>query len=284
MLLVKGFALSIAGGVLAAAAWVGIIIATGWNAWLICPIVGGGAGLGMMLGTKMRGGMEAGLLAALSTLVCIGAARFIVITDALRDVTRANESDIIENLAWTVAEEWDAEGYEVMDDDDELLPAVHSEAERRWFMMTEAERRDALAAEQAEGDELAAAATPWAMLFDFGILGTVCACLTIGTAFKTGSITLEAALVQKGKASSPTEAAELAARLRAGERICEGPLAGPGPSRSRTASAPPARTAPAPRATVAPGEMTFKLPVAEPPKTARRAIMTAGDDEVRNVA
>lgn len=294
MSLSKGFVLSILGGALAAAVWVGIIMATGWNAWLICPIVGGGAGLGMMWGTKMRGGLEAGLLAAVAALACIGAARYIVISDALSDLTEASESDMIEDLAWTVAAEWEAEGYEVMDDDEDLLPAVYSEAERRWFMMTGAEREEALTAAQAEGDEFAAAATPWAMLFDFGIFGTVCTCLTLGTAFKTGSTTLEAALVQKGKASSSTEAAALAERLRAGACITEGPLAGAGPSgapnpggspRTRSlapqAAASPARTAPAETTAE---EGTFRLPMAEPPKTARRAIMTAGDEAIRNAA
>jgi hypothetical protein len=83
--------------------------------------------------------------------------------------------------------------------------------------MSDAEQREYVAALEQGFDETAGTLTSLWLLFDFGIFGTICALLAAGTAFKTASITLEQALIERGHASDSDEAAQVASDLRASD-------------------------------------------------------------------
>ncbi len=212
----RGFAFAAVGAAIGAVVWVVVIQLTGISLWILAPIVGGAAGFGMMRGTQMRGGQPAGVLAAGMTLLAILGARYYVAASEVNDHLTYDESEVADAIASEVADEWLDAGYEVYDDEEEdYLPAVYEEAASRWTSMSPAEQRQYVAALEQNMGEAAEVLTPLWLLFDFGIFGTVCAFLAAGTAFKTASITLEQALIERGHASDPDEAVQVASNLRA---------------------------------------------------------------------
>lgn len=212
----KGFAFAAIGAVIGAVVWVVLIRVTGSNLWILAPVVGGCAGLGMMRGTQMRGGLPAGALTAAVTFAAIVAARYVVVSGDVQDMLAFDEEDVIDELAYEVAAEWTEAGYEVYDEEEgDFLPAVYEEADERWAALTDDEIREYIAANEDESGEMAAVMTPLGLLFDFGIFGTICAVLAAGCAFKLGSITLEQALVDRGHAANADDALVMAEDLRA---------------------------------------------------------------------
>jgi hypothetical protein len=212
----KGFAYAALGAAVGAAAWVLAILLTGLSLWVLAPIVGGAAGFGMMRGTQMRGGLPAGVNAAVLTLAAVAAARYAVVSARMQEFAAFDEEEVASAIAEEVAGEWIDEGHEVYDDEEgDFLPEVYAEAHERWASMSEPEQREYVAALEAGSGMSAQALTPIGLLFDFGIFGTICAFLAAGTAFKTGSVTLEQALVERGHAGDAEEAATLATGLRA---------------------------------------------------------------------
>ena len=213
----KGLAFAAVGAAIGAVVWVVVIQLTGLSLWILAPIVGGAAGFGMMRGTQMRGGQPAGVLAAGLTLLAILAARYYIAAAEVKDQLSYDEAEATDQIASEVADEWLDAGYEVYDDEEEdYLPAVYEEAASRWASMSDAEQREYVAALEQGFDETAGALTSLWLLFDFGIFGTICAFLAAGTAFKTASITLEQALVERGHASAD-DAAQVASDLRASD-------------------------------------------------------------------
>lgn len=230
----KGLAFAGIGAVVVAVIWVVLIRVTDWSLWIVAPAIGGAAGYGMMRGTKMKGGAAAGVWAAAVTVAGIFAARYTVVSWMTEDFLAVDEEEAVEHLAWQIAEEWEQEETECWDEDGELLPSVYAEAGERWEGM-DADERQALTAELEGDSELAAGVlTPIALLFDFGIFGTICTVLAAGTAFKTGSTNLEATLIEQGVAQDSADADRLAGQLRAGDRFAMlGRSAGPaGPGQS----------------------------------------------------
>ncbi len=214
----KGLAYAAIGAVIGAIVWVMVIKLTGWSLWVLAPIVGGGAGYGMMRGTQMRGGLPAGVIAAAVTLVAIFAARYFIVAGEVRERLALDESEIIGEVAWGVANEWVEEGYEVYDEEEgDFIPAVYEKAAERWGSMSEEEQGEYVASLQEEASSGAEVLTPIGLLFDFGIFGTICAALAAGTALKTASVTLEEALIERGHAADSGEAADLASDLRAAD-------------------------------------------------------------------
>lgn len=112
----KGFTFAVVGAVVGALVWFVIIEFTGWSLWVLAPIVGGAAGYGMMRGTQMRGGFPAGVLAAGLTLFAIFGVRFIVVNNEIQSHLAVSEENVINEIAYGVAEEWEEEGYEVWDE------------------------------------------------------------------------------------------------------------------------------------------------------------------------
>lgn len=210
----KGFAYAAVGAVIGAVVWAILIRVTGSDLWILAPIVGGCAGFGMMRGTQMRGGLPAGVLAAGLTLAAILATRYIVVSGDVEDQLAFDEAEIVDEFAYEVADEWAGEGYEVYDEEGDFLPAVYEEAQERWAAMSDAAQREYITALEGQSDEMAAVLTPLGLLFDFGIFGTICAALAAGCAFKTASITLEEALVDRGHAVDADDAQALATDLR----------------------------------------------------------------------
>lgn len=239
----KGLALSALGALIGAIVWVLLIKVTGWNLWILAPIVGGAAGYGMMRGMQMKGGVPAGFTAAACTLIAIFGARYFVVSAEVREFARFDQEDAVGMIAEDIANEWAEKDIEVYSEEEEdYLPEVYAAAQERWDGMSAFEQDEFLAQFEPESEQAAAFMTPFALLFDFGIFGTIFAALSAGSAFKLGSITLEEALVQEGHAADTTAAAGMAAQLRAGQRI-EEPQAGGGGS-FWTRPLPPAEDSP----------------------------------------
>lgn len=212
----KGLAFSALGALAGAIVWVVLIQLTGWSLWLLAPLVGGGAGFGMMRATQMRGGSTAGLLAVAVTVLAIFGARFFVVNSFLNsELTADTEEESIEYLAGDVANEWMNEDIDTMTEDGDYTEAVYAEAHERWAGMTGAERAEYTAHINEDTAVVGAVLTPIALLFDFGLIGTICTVIAAGGAYKTASTNLEEALIEKGQASTPDEAIAMAAKMRA---------------------------------------------------------------------
>ena len=222
MQLRNGLVLSALGALTGAVVWVILIKLTGWNLWILAPIVGGAAGYGMMRGTQMKGGIPAGAAAAACTLVAIFAARYLVVSSEVQQLVAVDSDDALSALREEVANEWVEKDIEVYDEEEgDFLPEVYAKAEQRWEAMSAFEQDEYLAKFRPESEQAAAFFTPLALLFDFGIFGTSFAAMSAGTAFKTGSITLEQALVQEGHVPNAVAADGVTTKLRAGESVAE---------------------------------------------------------------
>lgn len=242
----KGLAFSALGALVAAAVWVFIIKATGWNLWILAPIVGGAAGFGMMRGMQMKGGVPAGITAAACTLVAIFAARLIVVNGEVHELTTVDHEDAVAMIADDVANEWAEKDIETYSEEEEdYLPEVYAAAQSQWDEMSAFEQDEYLAQFAPESDQAAAFITPFALLFDFGILGTLIAAISAGSAFKLGSITLEDALVQEGHVPDAAAAAGVADRFRAGKPTDDEPVVSGGGFWTRPL--PPMEDAPTPQ-------------------------------------
>ena len=215
MSLGKGLVFATIGAALGAVVWGGLSYATDMRLWILAPIVGGAAGYGMMRGTSMKGGLPAGALAALVTIVAIFATRHTLVTHEVDKALAIDAETIRSTLASEVADEWAEDDIAVFDTEEEDFTAeVYDEADSRWHAMSETEQSEYVALLRGESESDKAFLTPLALLFDFGIIGTLCAALSAGAAFKGGSITLESALVENGQATTADEANLLAANLR----------------------------------------------------------------------
>ncbi len=167
-----------------------------------------------MLATKMRGGLGGGVLAAFVTLCAIFGARYVIVQNEVGEHLKVDDAAAIEALSYEVAEEWAEQDIQVLDEYGDYVPAVMETAHLRWEAMEESERQSRLAALTTEQEQIGEVLTPIALLFDFGIFGTICAALAAGAAFKTGSISLEDALQQQGEAPDAATAAKVAAQMR----------------------------------------------------------------------
>lgn len=190
-------------------------MATDLRLWIVAPIVGGAAGYGMMRGTQMRGGIAAGLAAAALTIAAIFGARYAVVRYDVAQAMELSPDAALEALAAEVASEWEQAGYETYDEEsDDYAMEVYEEADARWVAMS-GEEQSALKAELESGnDAVQGVLTPLALIFDFGLFGVLCTALAAGAAFKTGSVTLEEALLERGHAGRADDARRLAGTLR----------------------------------------------------------------------
>jgi hypothetical protein len=210
----KGLAFATVGAVAGALVWGAIIQTTGWSLWILAPIVGGAAGFGMMKGTQMRGSPAAGVGAAVVTILAIIGTRYYVVNQAVAEEMKVDHEVVLESLTYEVATELEESGAEVVGDDGDFLPAVYQRAQATWDAMSPGEQQAYAANLQDESEAATAVLTPLTLIFDFGIIGTFCAALSAGAAFKAGSKTLEEALVEAGQAESVQSAGPMAASLR----------------------------------------------------------------------
>jgi hypothetical protein len=249
----KALAFAAVGAVLAAAVWAALAFVTGWNLWLLAPVVGGAAGFGMMRATKMRGGVAPGFVAAAVTVVAILGARYVVVSHTLDGQLEARA---IEEVTSHVAEEMEQQDADVFNDAGEYKPEVKARAREAWAKTSETDCTALISAIRSRDG----ATSGLGMLFDLGIFGLICTGLAAATAFKSAGMTLEKALVDKGLADG-SNAAEVAARMRSEDSA---PATGwrlpvrPGEKPAATQTGAPQ----APRAPGKPGDPTDKRSVA----------------------
>ena len=221
----KGLGYSAIGALIGAMIWVTLVSMTGMRLWVLAPIVGGAAGYGMMRATQMKGGFAGGAIAAALTLAAIFGVRYFVVSQEVRKQTAVTEEGAFEHFTDAVAADMAQRGMTTHDEEGEYLAKVHYRAREAWTSMTWEEHEQYLAARWEENRAAAGVLTPLGLLFDFGIFGTICAALAAGTAFKTGSIRLEDAVVEKGLAAGGEDAAAVAAKMRAADARGRGRVA-----------------------------------------------------------
>ncbi len=214
----KGIVFAITGATAAAALWVGLILGTGLSLWILAPVVGGAAGFGMMKATQMRGGVPAGVVAALITIAAIFGARYIAVSHVVHKHLAITDDDAFNLLAADIAKDLDDQGIEAYDEEGNYTRRVERVATQNWNAWSEEERRQFIASKSQDSEAAAGVLTPLGLLFDFGIFGTICAALAAGTAFKTASKTLETALVEKGLTDGASATA-VAAHMRQGGTV-----------------------------------------------------------------
>ena len=214
MNLAKGLTFSAVGAIAGSVVWILAIKLSGWNLWVLAPIVGGAAGFGMMRGTQMKGGAPAGMIAAALTLVAIFGARYFIVTQEVEGKTAVSEEQALVHLTEDAAAAMDKRGIPTLDENGDYTPRVQRKAADAWEQMVPYEREQYIASLREQNRAAAGVLTPLGLLFDFGIFGTICSLLAAGTALKTGSMRLEKALVERGL-SSEEKAPGLASKMRA---------------------------------------------------------------------
>lgn len=214
----KGLGFGAVGALVGAVVWIALIKATGWNLWILAPVVGGVAGYGMMRATQMKGGAPAGALAAAVTIAAIFGARYYIVTQDVDARSAVTEEEALDHLTNEVAQEMDKRGIPTMDENGEYRPRVRKKAEEAWSQFVDFEREQYIAGLRQQNREALGVLTPLGLLFDFGIFGTICTALAAGTAFKTGGAKLERELVERGMATEDT-VADVASKMRAGETV-----------------------------------------------------------------
>lgn len=195
MSLGRGFFGGLMGAAAGGAGWAAISMATDMRLGFLAIAVGGLAGFGMGVGNKARGGIGAGVLAALAAAVGILGSRYVVthfgVQALLRGGAGVTEDIAVTEVASDIYTEWTGAGYELeFEADDEYPAAVVEEAKRRWSRLTPEEQSAYLVALAAhyheQGQEFAGTMTAIAFLIDFGLFGFMWVGFGVATAFKIG--------------------------------------------------------------------------------------------------
>lgn len=238
----SGFTLSLILALLGAALWVGI--SRVYDAWLLVALaclVGGLAGYGMGVGSKLKGGPSHGLLAAVVCLIaCLSAKATIAYFHATDDVTQ--HATLTDDDAYDILVEQNYDALLQSDpayDQDAAYQAAVAAANDQWNSMSPREHDEFLAALQSQWtsgeDAVTGAASVLAFLFSWRLLDIICFCSALGTAFKIGShhaITddeVPAWAQGPGKALNTPQSTAMAATMDAAARASAAPGAPAGP-------------------------------------------------------
>jgi hypothetical protein len=209
----KGLAFAAAGALTGAIIWGALSMFTGWSLWLLAPVIGGAAGLGMGYGTQMRGRPSHGLGAAAFTVLAIFGARYFVESRALG--TRL-EQEAVQNMTAQIAQEMEKKDADVYNDAGEYKDEVKAKGRAAWAGVSGHDRRAYLEALRAQNGS----PTAMGVFINFGLWGMICTALAAGAAFKSANMSLERALVMKGLATD-TDALNVAASMRAAQAARE---------------------------------------------------------------
>jgi len=232
----SGFTLSLILALLGAALWVGISrVYDAWALVILACVVGGLAGYGMGVGSKMKGGAAHGLLAAVVCLIaCLsakGAIAWFRASEYVHENIVVSEEDAYDLL---VEQHYAAltGGDDSYEDEDAYESAVVA-ANDQWNSMNRREKAAHIAAVQAEWNAsesaLTGATSIIAFLFSWRLIDIICVCSALGTAFKIGShhaITDEevpAWAQGPGKALNTPQSAAMAANMDAAARASAAP-------------------------------------------------------------
>ena len=209
--------LALIGAVLGAAAggvaWVALATVTGWQASLFAIVLGGLVGFGVAQGNGGRGGFAPGLLAGLFALVGVVGTQIAIthfaMENSLTNSGRITAADALEDLMWTVRDEFAATGQTMTETAIDDFPVeVVAEADRRWEAMSAAQRSEYVASMRRDLESVMAESSLMAFgiayLWTNGWFGLLCAGFSATTAFTIAS--RDAMEVAKARAAAPKRA------------------------------------------------------------------------------
>lgn len=191
----QGMILSLLLGLVGAALWVGL--SRVYDLWLLVTcalLIGPLVGLGMAMGTKVRGGTGLGLTSAFICLLCCltakGAIAYFRASDFVSEQAVVADEDVYDVLCQETYYSLVDEG--VLTGNEQTYPlAVYDAASAQWRSMSEAQRDAYRASVSTEWGRNQGAATGVVSILAFflgwGILDIFCVCSAIGTAYKIGS-------------------------------------------------------------------------------------------------
>ena len=219
---IKGYgqgnmALAVIGALLGAAAggvaWVALATVTGWQASLFAIVLGGLVGFGVAQGNGGRGGFAAGLLGGVFALVGVVGTQIAIthfsMENSLTNPGRITAADALDDLMWTVRDEFAATGATMTETAVDDFPVeVVAEADRRWQAMSAAQRSEYVASMRRDLESVMAESSLMAFgiayLWTNGWFGLLCAGLSATTAFSIAS--RDAMHAAKARASAPAKA------------------------------------------------------------------------------
>ena len=200
----KAMAGGLLGGGIGAVLWVLVARLTGYHVGFVAWGIGFLAGLGVMIGTRAKGGVGYGVLASAIAVACIMGGKF---AEASLEVDRlasehahVDETNAVEHLCAEVADEMQSDGtltdagWETLGDEETWPRSVRDAAESKWASMDAAERAafiERRAGENAaEATEYRGVATVVLFLVSFGLWGVLWTGLAIASAYKLGSASM----------------------------------------------------------------------------------------------
>ena len=128
----KGLFFSVISAAVAAGLWCGVIAATGWSLWLLAPLIGRAAGLGMSCYGAQKSSGAGKALAAITAVLAIVVVRFFAVSTSVNEHLALTEDDVLGHVASQVASELEADGVkDVYTADGDFSPAVYSRAQRQ---------------------------------------------------------------------------------------------------------------------------------------------------------
>lgn len=207
MSMVKGLAMSAAGGLLGAAVWAGVAFGTGYEFGILAWLVGGMAGLGMYMGADQKRTRLTGVAAAAIALMAVLGGKFAAVSLYIDRMIAAEEQVAIDD---EVAQDYlRSQIYDEMltqqsdftwpdgvDADDAMEQGmfpleVTTAAARRWGAMDEATRTqfksDLQATSDADRRHAQGVLTGLAFVFSFGLFDLLFVGLAVSSAYKFGA-------------------------------------------------------------------------------------------------
>lgn len=206
----KGFLLSILAVAAAALIWHVLIGMSGWSLWLLAPFVGLAAGMGMSGGGKVKAGVASKLCAVAFTLVAIVGVRIGAVNRFMAETYAVTDETAVESMAASIAEQMSAQGEEnVYTIDGDFSPHIYAAAQSQWDDMLATDKSNYIRSLEDEHQEAAAFLSPFVLLFDFGIFGSIWTIVSCTTAFSVAGRVDPALAAQEGSIDEPVKMAGL---------------------------------------------------------------------------
>jgi hypothetical protein len=183
----KGLVFALLGAALVAFIWHVLISTTGLGLWLVAPFLGLAVGLGMREGGSSQASMTSKLAAVAITLVAVVAVRIGAVHTFMNETFAVTDETAVESMAASIAEQMSEEDEDVYTTDGDFAPHIYAAAQSQWNGMLATEKTRYIRSLEEEHEQSSAFLSPFVLLFDFGIFGTLWTVSACTTAFTTSA-------------------------------------------------------------------------------------------------